>query len=174
MDGGIFMDSTYFVLTFLVLVFAVVSLLKDRANMKLVGEVLYEDKKENGIINIIKWILFGVASIYLIYAGYNMIIDKNIIKNIDIGVFFSVYYIFFANYYTKPFVIGEEGVIKYNNFIRFKHIQNYEFKDTKGEKYKLVIKYKRDTELKVKRLIIDIYDKEEIENIFRKKVIRKI
>lgn len=168
------MNSTYFVLTFLVLVFAVVSLLKDRANMRLAGEIIYEDKKENGIINIIKWVLFAVALIYIIYAIYNMIIDKDIMANIDIGVFFAVYYIFFANYYTKSFMIGEEGIIKYNNFIRFKHIHGYEFKDTKGEKYKLIIKYKRDTELKVKRLIVDIYDKKEIEKIFKNKVIRKI
>ncbi|MGO1713173.1 MAG: hypothetical protein ACTH0B_06660, partial [Senegalia sp. (in: firmicutes)] len=83
-------------------------------------------------------------------------------------------FIFFANYYTKAFIIGEEGVIKYNNFIRFKHIIGYEFKDTKNEKYKLIIRYKRDSELKSRRLIVDIYDKKEIEKIFKNKVIRKI
>ncbi|MGO1369885.1 MAG: hypothetical protein ACTHVE_09350 [Senegalia sp. (in: firmicutes)] len=168
------MDSTYFVLTFLVLVFAIVSLLKDRANIRLAGDILYEDKNRNETINIVKWVLFGVAFIYILYAIYNMIIDKDIMTNIDIGVFFAIYFIFFANYYTKAFIIGEEGVIKYNNFIRFKHIIGYEFKDTKNEKYKLIIRYKRDSELKSRRLIVDIYDKKEIEKIFKNKVIRKI
>ncbi|MBS4537906.1 hypothetical protein GOQ27_05500 [Clostridium sp. D2Q-11] len=166
------MESTYFVLTFLVLVFAVVSFLKDRANTKLGGKVLYKGRKEGKTVTIIKWILFSIAIIYILYGAYNAVKGGSIMAGMDIGVFIAVYFIFFANYYTKPLMLVEEGVVKYNSFIRWKHIKGYEFKDTNGEKYKLILRYKRPSEMKIKKLIIDVYNKEEITKVLKDKVIR--
>lgn len=166
------MESTYFVLTFLVLVFGVVSFLKDRANTRLGGKVLYEGRKESQAVVIIKWILFSLAIIYILYGVYNAVKGGSIMAGMDIGVFIAAYYIFFANYYTKSVILAEEGIVKYNNFIRWKHIKAYEFKESNGEKYKLILRYKRPSEMKIKRLIIDIYNKDEIHRILKDKVIR--
>lgn len=166
------MKDTFFVLTFLVLVFGTVSFLKDRANTKLAGDILYQGEKTKKTINIIKWSLNIVAILYILKGLYQSMIARDLMAGLDIGVFLASYYLFFINYYIKPVVLAEEGIIKYNNFIRWKHIQGYEIDESNNGKYKLRIKYKRPSEMKVKRMIIDIKEKEQIKNILRDKVIR--
>lgn len=166
------MESTYFVVTFLVLVFGVASFLKDRANSRLAGDVLYEGKKVSNAVIIIKRLLVVLAIIYILYEVYNAIKGGNILLGMDMGVFVALYYIVFANYYINPVILAEEGVIKYNNFIRWKHIKEYNFKDINGEKYKLILRYKRPSEMKTRKLVINIYNRDEIQNILKENVIR--